>query len=461
MCGIAGIVRFDRPATASAAELRGLADRLAHRGPDGEGEAYASHAALAHRRLALLDAANGQQPWICPDRRFFLVYNGELRHPAGLHRSLADRWRFTSRCDTEVVLAAWRAWGPSCLERLDGMFAFFLWDDQEQVGWAVRDRLGIKPLVLLQGESTFAFASEAKALVPLLPQRPRANEWAVTEYLTAPCFSGVERPMFDGLSYLAPGQLLRIDRGGLEARRWWRYRLDPRPAEEGAQATAIRRRLQDAVHHALEADEALGIFLSGGLDSTLLAAMAVRAGHRLPAFTVRFAGQAEFDYATSRIVLADDSPFAGQAADAFGLQQTWVDVDRHRLGSTLRRLAIQNCALPAWEQEVAQDALARAARPQVKAVLVGDAADETHWGYHFLLDPTVTRGPAEILRRFAPAAAFSTGDAITRLDRHYRRLVAEDGWSWDDPRQRRLATASLIVHRWLPRLLHNGDVHTM
>ncbi|HEX4458064.1 MAG TPA: asparagine synthase C-terminal domain-containing protein, partial [Polyangia bacterium] len=188
-----------------------------------------------------------------------------------------------------------------------------------------------------------------------------------------------------------------------------------------------------------------------------------RAGTALPAFTIAFAQQAAFDYDRTHMVTSDDEPYAAMAAAELGLTREVVAVDRRQLPADLAALARQNDALPAWEQELAQHHLARAAARRCKAVLVGDAADETHYGYHFLLDDEATRSPDAVVARFAVPIirADVLADPVAHVARRYRERIAAAGHDWDDPEARVRATTWLIVHRWLPRLLHNGDIHTM
>lgn len=463
MCGIGGFVDFSRPGSSFAAELPRLLASLRHRGPDAQGMAFLSHAALASARLALLDKAGGAQPWRSREGRFTLVYNGEIWNHLELRQELPDH-PYQSHCDTETLLAAWRHWGEACLPRLGGMFAFFLWDEERQEGWAARDLLGIKPLVFARREQGWVFASEAKALLPWLPGRPRLRRQALLEYLVAPCFSGVETPIFAGLEYLPPGHLLRIDRAGIELRRWGRFDLAQAEVQDPLLATELHDRLARAAALASRADATVGIFLSGGLDSTGLAALVRhREERRLPAYTIRFEGQQQFDYRRSRIVVSDDSPFAALAARELDLPHTVVEVPRQQLAADLEQLARINDALPAWEQELALFHLARVASRDCKAVLLGDAADETHWGYHFLLDEEAVSAPAAILRRFAeaPIRREVLADPPAAWGEHYHALCREQGFEFGPLRECRLATAQLIVSRWLPRLLHNSDIYTM
>ncbi len=461
MCGIAGIVRHDIPARTQETRLRAMQARLRHRGPDGEGVAFDACAALAHTRLALLDREGGAQPMVSPDGRHVLVYNGQVYNYRELREELRDRWTFRTNSDTEVVLAAATSWGPACLERLNGMFAFFLWDRERGHGFAARDRLGVKPFVYRHADDEFLFASEAKAILAALPGRPRAHREAVLEYLVAPCFSGVERPMFEGLEHLPAGHWLEISAEGLRVERWWDYRLTGEVGGDPDEAAGeLRARLETAVRRSLAADVPVGLFLSGGLDSTFLAALA---RPKPLSFTIQFEGQEKYDYAHSLIVTSDDTPFARMAAAELGLEHRIVPVERAGLLADLDALAAVNDALPAWEQEFAQYHLSREAARHRKAVLVGDAADETHFGYPFLLDEAATRSPAQILRRFscAPVRRDVLADPLEHFARKYMDLAASAGHRWGTPRERTLATTYLVVKRWLARLLHNGDIHAM
>ncbi|OXI64323.1 asparagine synthase (glutamine-hydrolyzing) [Burkholderia sp. AU28863] len=463
MCGLAGLIRYDGQAPAQVERVLAMRERQRHRGPDGRGLWHDQHALLAHDRLALLDAEHGAQPMRSADHRYVLVYNGEVYNYAELRRELSARWSFHTNTDTEVVLAAYAVWGEACLRRFNGMFAFLVWDTRRQRAFAARDRLGVKPFVYLQQGAEFLFASEAKGLLPAM-HAPRANTDAVLEYLVAPFFSGVAQPMFEGMAYLPPGHLLRLDRDGLQLSRWAPEIAENPAARADDIAPALRERLAAAVQRSSIADTPVGLFLSGGLDSTLIGGLARAAGTTPPCFTIRFEDHDRYDYARSLIVASDDQPFAEQAANELGLPREDVAPTRSALAQDLLQLATQNDALPAWEQELAQHYLARAASTRLKAVLVGDAADETHYGYHFLLDPHATRDPTHILQRLTGDPYLRPGLLERPLQHYgeaYRQLAIAAGHDWHTPASRLRATQWLVRHRWLQRLLHNGDIHGM
>ncbi|HEX2570369.1 MAG TPA: asparagine synthase (glutamine-hydrolyzing) [Polyangia bacterium] len=457
MCGIAGILRYDAPPEEERA-LR-LQRALRHRGPDGQGLVRAGAACLVHTRLALLDLTGGGQPMTSPDGRYVLTYNGEVYNHRELAAELAASWPLRTRSDAEVVLAVCATWGLAALARLNGMFALCLWDRERNEALLARDRLGVKPLVYAHTPHGLLFASEAKAIVAALDQRPAAHAEAVLEYLVAPCFSGVEHSMFEAIEHLLPGHALRVSHAGTETVRWWRYAITPEPTDP---VPALQDALAQAVPRTLLADVPVGAYLSGGIDSTLICALAAREAP-LYVYTVAFPEQERYDYARSTIVLSDDGPAAAQAAQALGLTQALVPVARERLAEDIAALARIDDALPAWEQELAQHHLARAASRRFKAVLVGDVADETHYGYHFLLDEAAVRAPEVILRRLgsAPVRRDRLADPVAYFGARYRALMASAVGEADDLDTRRRATTQLIVERWLARLLHNGDIHAM
>lgn len=456
MCGIAGLIHYRGVDEAARARARAMQVGLRHRGPDGDGEAELDGGILLHTRLALLDRAGGAQPMRTPDGRYTIVYNGEIYN----HQELRARldYPFATRCDAETVLAAYAAWGPGCVARFNGMFAFFVWDAAERRGFLARDPLGVKPLAYAWDGEEFLFASEAGVVARARRSAPRACEQAVLEYLVAPCFSGVERPMFAGVEYLQPGHWAELGPEGPRVRRYFDYEVAREG--EGPGDEALRAAFTAAVRRTCVADEPIGVFLSGGLDSTAIAMIAGQVMRRPAAFSIVFEGMDDYDYRRSAIVVSNDMAFVGLAARAAEVELRAVEVARADLAADLERVARTNDALPAWEQEVAQDRLARAAAAAgLKAVLVGDAADETHFGYHFLLDPAATADPAEIIKRFG-------GVAIRREVLADPAAVFADRYrAWMRPgraREDQVAdTTRLVVERWLPRLLHNGDIHTM
>jgi len=290
MCGIGGAVSLSLRALPGA---RGVVvtmnELLEHRGPDGEGVWIHPHevAAFAHRRLAIIDLVTGDQPMT--DRAGnWITYNGEIYNYLELRGRLGKE-RFETGSDTEVVLHAYRAWGEECLERFRGMFAFALWDEERQTLFAARDRFGIKPLYYAQVDDTVYFASEVKALLPFLPSIETDLE-GLKDYLTFQ-FPLAGKTLFKGVRELLPGHFLRVRNGTLETRRYWDVYFKPDFDHTAVYyEDRIQELLADSIGLHLRADVPLGSYISGGLDSSIVASLAsAEHGPGLDGFTGKFA----------------------------------------------------------------------------------------------------------------------------------------------------------------------------
>src|SRR5437899_2587240 len=223
MCGIVGIVNLDPRESVDEALLKRMRDVLRHRGPDGEGLWTEGPVGLGHRRLAIVDVAGGQQPMPNEDESCWIVYNGEIYNHAALRPGLEARGhRYRTRSDTETILHAYEEDGERCVERLQGMFAFALWDRPRGRLLLARDRLGIKPLYYALTDDELLFASEIKAILAAQPGRPALDRAAVPELLATRFVSG-EDTLFQGVCKLLPGRTLAWSPGhGLQRRRYWR-----------------------------------------------------------------------------------------------------------------------------------------------------------------------------------------------------------------------------------------------
>ena len=290
MCGIVGILNLNG-APADGAVVGAMSKALAHRGPDGEGLHVDGALALGHRRLSIIDlttAAN--QPMLSPDGRIAVVYNGEIYNFRGLRRELeAEGWTFRTRSDTEVLIAGYAIWGIRRLvERIDGMAAFALWDARDRRLFLVRDRFGIKPLYLWRTRTTLAFASEIKAFLQHPEFRARVNEAALREYFT---FQNLFRPhtLFEGVEHLPSASILAIDRDGEKLETYWDYDFtNPQPADAAESVAHLERLMAEAVERQLISDVPVGAYLSGGMDSGSVVALASPHVPRMQTFTAGF-----------------------------------------------------------------------------------------------------------------------------------------------------------------------------
>jgi len=456
VCGIAGIVRATGLENRDHLHGSRLESLLAHRGPDGAGLYRDRSCALAQTRLALIGPRSLTLPVSSPDGRYTIVYNGEVYNFEELRRELQAGALVT---DTEVVLASYLRWGRAAITRFNGMFAFFIWDAVEKRGFAACDPLGIKPFFYHASPGFFAFASEAGALVECGAIRFAPHDEAIAEALIAPYFSSVTALPFDGITRLAPGHWLELSDGRSHVHRYFDFehaRTAIDDPEEFARTTGDH--VESAVVAALRADAPIGVFLSGGVDSSLLAAIA-----RRPAWTISYQGEEDVDYGRSLIVKSQDRPFAERVAARHGFDHTIVRVNDADYETALLETLRQNDLISAWEQEVSQHLLARAAAHHVKAVLVGDAADETHFGYSFLLNPHRIESPQRVIEFFGtvPLAKTFLINPTGHFTCKYRKFAQDRGYLWDTADEQRLAISCLIYHLWLTRLLHNGDIHLM
>jgi asparagine synthase (glutamine-hydrolysing) len=381
MCGIAGAVGGDPGRRADG--VRRAVAALAHRGPDGHGLLETPVATLGHSRLAVLDlTAAADQPMVDPASGCALVYNGEIYNYRELRRVLEGAGhRLASTGDTEVLLHAYLEWGPACLPRLNGMFAFALWDPRRQAVLVARDRFGEKPLHLAVEPETVWFASEAKALLAAGAVRPAADAGAVLRYLLTADGGHPTATVFAGITQLAPAhaQWLRPGRGSERAWRWWALPpplLGPPPAPSPTPDEAVDQLAElfdDAVSLRLRSDVEVGTSLSGGTDSSLVIEAIRRVGGpgTLHAFTASFPGSA-----------TDELPAARDLADRLAVTLHPVVLGPADLERDLDAVLAANERPVESASVVAQFAVMRsAAEAGVTVLLDGQGADETWAGY--------------------------------------------------------------------------------
>jgi asparagine synthase (glutamine-hydrolysing) len=312
MCGIAGIFYASANISPEIQRVKNMTDAIAHRGPDGEGFYTAPGIALGHRRLAIIDPAGGHQPMFNEDRSVAIVFNGEIYNFETIRAELCALGHvFQNRCDTETIIHAWESFGEACVERLSGMFAFALWDENQQRLFCARDRLGKKPFYYSWVGEDFVFGSEIAALAAIPGLSRRISPLAVDAFFA---HGYVPEPgsIFEGIHKLPPASTLTLDRGNPTPRikRYWQPRPGDAPADEVEAAAELRARLSDAVACRLVSDVPLGAFLSGGVDSSAVVAMA--AGLRntqLDTFTIGFEGA------------EDETPYALQVAERYHTRQ--------------------------------------------------------------------------------------------------------------------------------------------
>ncbi|MBL0768138.1 amidotransferase 1, exosortase A system-associated [Sphingopyxis sp. DHUNG17] len=392
MCGIAGIYHPETAKPVDPARLRAMLEPMGHRGPDGSGVWTAPGVGLGHLRLSIIDIEGSPQPMASADEAVTLSYNGEIYNFRELRAELEDRGhRFRTSGDTEVIIAAWRQWGPECLSRFNGMFAFALHDAARGCLFLARDRLGVKPLHMARlSDGSLAFASELKGLLrhPLL--RCEARLSAVEDYLA---FGYVpdDSSIVAGVEKLAAGHYLLIERGKPvpAPTRWWAPDFSRRiKASEGEAAEHLIHLMRAAVTDRMVADVPLGAFLSGGVDSSSVVALMAEASPKaVKTCTIGFDEAALDETAYAQAIaerFATDHRTRTVAAGDFGL----ID----RIADMFDEPFADASALPTWR-------VCELARETVTVALSGDGADEAFAGYRRM----VFHHQEERLRRMIPA----------------------------------------------------------
>ena len=412
MCGICGIVSTDRLRPVNELGLRAMRDTLAHRGPDDAGLYLGQGVGLGSRRLSILDLSpRGHMPMSSHDGRYWITYNGEVYNFRSLRSELADKGHvFHSDTDTEVVLALYARFGPSMLSRLNGMFAFAIWDAATETLFAARDRLGVKPLYYHCSRDSLAFASEHKALIAAGVQATfDPQTW---EELLCFRFVAGERTPFTGINRLLPGHSLVFSRGDLKITKWWPFADIVRERRAALPRDPIRwfrETFDDAVDIRRISDVPVGVLLSGGLDSgSVAASLAAAAGRDVASFTVRF-DEPGFD----------EGPLAALVAKQWGLQQHELTLSADMLVDRFEHACWLNDEPLAHASDVHLGAIAEHAERTVTVLLSGEGADELLGGYIRYLPlrfPTLLRLARPLLsRQPALARRWPRTDKLRRL----------------------------------------------
>jgi asparagine synthase (glutamine-hydrolysing) len=292
MCGIAGFLHRDG-APGAPVRLKSMTDAIAHRGPDGEGQFVEGCVGLGHRRLAIIDLSPlGRQPMAMPDGRFTITFNGEIYNYQEIKSELAARGHsFVSRSDTEVLLHAFAEWGLGCLRRLNGMFAFAIWDREKETLTIARDRFGVKPVYFAETASTFLFGSEIKALFAHGALKSELDKEGLSEYLAFQNFF-TSRTLFKQVRLVPQGCYLQVRKGNsaIKPTKYWDFQFEE-PSEQASDAEYLEeadRLFQQAVSRQLISDVEIGSYLSGGIDSGSITALAGRQLPWMRTFTVGF-----------------------------------------------------------------------------------------------------------------------------------------------------------------------------
>ncbi|MGW7821098.1 asparagine synthase (glutamine-hydrolyzing) [Streptomyces puniciscabiei] len=481
MCGITGWVSFDRDLTAEATTLHAMTETMACRGPDDRGVWAEGPAALGHRRLAIIDLPGGRQPMsvAAPEGTVAMVYSGEAYNFTELRAELQGRGhRFTTDSDTEVVLHGYLEWGDAVAERLNGMYAFAIWDGRHDKLVMIRDRMGIKPFYYHPTSDGVLFGSEPKAILANPLARRRVTPDGLREL-----FVLIKTPgpaIWDGMREVEPGTVVTVDRSGPSTRVYWRLQTRPHTDDRDTTIATVRSLLDDIVRRQLVADVPRCTLLSGGLDSSAMTAIAARQlavqGEKVRSFAVDFVGQTD-NFVADELRGTPDTPFVHDVAGLAGTDHQDIVLDAQALADpAVRERVIRARDLPAGfgDMDASLLLLFRAIREKSTVALSGESADEVFGGYLQFFDEEARRADTfpwltTMGRHFGEDADVLRADLAKSLDLEsyvadgYRTAVAGierlDGESDFEYRMRRMS--HLHLTRFVRALLDRKDRMSM
>jgi asparagine synthase (glutamine-hydrolysing) len=374
MCGIAGVMRFGRDGRADSGAVRQMCAAMVHRGPDDEGVYTDGPVGIGMRRLSIIDVAGGHQPISNENGTIWIVFNGEIYNHAELRKQLEARGhRYRTNSDTETIVHLYEEYGRECVQHLRGMFAFALWDRDQGTLFIARDRLGIKPLYYRLTPESLLFGSEIKVILAHGGVRPEFHFPALPEYLAFGYLSG-EDTFYNGIRKLMPGHWLELsETGEMKIEQYWD--LDVSNTEpirdESYYVQTYREMLEQAVGSHLMSDVPLGVFLSGGVDSSVVAALMTNIRKSpIETFSVGYAEQAY-----------SELPYARTVATHLNSIHHEVLVSESEFFDSLPRLIWHEDEPVVWPSSVSLYFVARLARERVVVVLTGEGSDETLAGY--------------------------------------------------------------------------------
>lgn len=388
MCGITGWLDWEKDLSQERTVLEKMTACLSKRGPDAEGFWLSPRVAFGHRRLVIVDPSGGVQPMTAShsETSCTMIYNGELYNTEDLRQELlAAGHTFRSHSDTEVLLHAYLEWGEACTERLNGIFAFAIWDERTHRLFLARDRMGVKPLFYAQRGSAFLFASEQKSLLAHPDVRPVLSREGLAEVFAISPARTPGHGVFHDVHEVRPGHSLTVTPDGVRHRRYWR--LESRPHTDDLEQTAARVRelVTDSIQRQLVADVPVSTLLSGGLDSSVITAVAAayfkeQGRGRLHTYSIDYVDNSRY-FKSSAFQPNEDAPFVQIVSDYVGTQHHTITFDTDELIEALRTATLARDLPGMADIDASLFLFCREIKKQASVVLSGECADEIFGGY--------------------------------------------------------------------------------
>jgi len=487
MCGITGWIDWDADLTKEGPVIEAMAATLTHRGPDASGTWLSPRCALGHRRLVVVDPAGGAQPMVRRrgDGVYVIVYNGELYNTPEIRRELEAKGHvFQGYSDTEALLLAFIEWGPDCLSRLNGIFAFAVWSEADQRLFAARDRLGVKPFFYAERGGAFIFGSELKAILAHPAIEPVVDAEGLAEVMLMGPARTPGCGVFRGITELRPGRYLIHDQMGTRVRTYWALETRPHPDDLETTEATVRELLRDTVKRQLVSDVPVCTLLSGGLDSSAVTAFVAEAyggglgaggspggnGHRpLRTYSIDYVGN-DRHFRANQYQPDADGPWVRRVSELFGTNHHCVTITTPQLLAALKDSVRAN-DLPGFADVDASLLLfCREVKRGATVALSGEAADEVWGGYPWFRNPeALDAGTFPWARSTAARAGLLAPDVARWLDpegyvsRRYREALEEvPRLPGEGPADARLREVFYLnITRFMPTLLDRKDRMSM
>ncbi len=388
MCGIAGWIDWEQNLLEKSHILAAMVETLAARGPDAQGSYLTPHAALGHRRLSVIDPVGGAQPMIRfrSQQKYIITYNGELYNTPELRRELEERGHeFTTRCDTEVLLVAFIEWGAACVEKFNGIYAFGIWDEAKQSLFLARDRIGVKPLFYAERGSSFIFGSELKALLANPLVKPEINEEGLAEVFMLGPARTPGHGIFRDVHELKPGHLMIYNKQGKLIKQYWALESKPHTEDFATTTAKVRELLIDATKRQLVSDVPICTLLSGGLDSSVLTALAAMSNKqsglgKLATYSVDYVDN-ELYFKANGFQPNSDAPWVTRVSNYFETCHHNIVLDTPELAASLRPAVLARDLPGMADIDTSLYLFCREIKKGATVALSGECADEIFGGY--------------------------------------------------------------------------------
>ncbi|WP_054696444.1 asparagine synthase (glutamine-hydrolyzing) [Syntrophomonas palmitatica] len=475
MCGIVGWVGFKDRSEDVMEIIKNMADQLVHRGPDAEGFWFSEQAALGHRRLVVVDPEGGKQPMVSANGnyKYTLVYNGELYNTEDIRQVLTGKgYNFEGWSDTEVLLKAYIEWGEKCVYKLNGIFAFAIWDDDRKRLFLARDRLGVKPLFYWQKGGSFLFASEIKAILSHPLVSARVNQEGLAEIFALGPARTPGHGVFSGIHELKPGNYMHVDQKGIRSRQYWS--LNSHTHEDSFEQTVdtVKELVFDAIKRQLISDVPLCALLSGGLDSSAITAVASEVYRNenqeaIKTFSVDYVGNDQY-FKAGRFQPHADAPWVNKVSEYLGTRHASYLIDTPELVESLFPAVIARDLPGMTDIDSSLWLFSRWIKNQATVGISGECADEVFGGYPWFYN-TSAKNLFPWSQRLDIRTKLYSKDLIRLIKaeeyvtQRYREAIEETPrLAEDEPIDAQMRELFYLnLTRWMPTLLDRKDRMSM